>query len=136
MLCACGTEFTPDKRASRLNCPGCSAELKAQRKKRSVAKRSQLRKEGKWREHLRLVEGLGTGNAWKTHSGVFRICLDCSKEFEVPIDTDWRICPGCHTKHARLLDECEDEALGISDSSIFSGSLGNGGRREPCRKAA
>lgn len=137
-VCAeCGKEFTPNKHAPhREICfnPECKAAREAKWNRSKADKKSALRQAKRWKAHQRTVHGIGKGNASKIHSGLFRKCLDCRREFEVPPDTDDRMCAACHAKHDRLLAECDEEALGVSDSSISYGSLGNGGRREPCHR--
>jgi hypothetical protein len=129
----CQREFIPKKHAAhREVCynPECIEAREARNRRTKADKVSRLRHEKRWKAHTCAVHGTGRGNYSKLHSGIFRNCLDCQKRFEVPLETDWYICPGCHAKHTQLLDECNEEALGVASSSFKSDSLGNGGRRE------
>jgi hypothetical protein len=129
----CGNEFTPHKfSARRTFCyrQKCIDAVERRRNQTKIDRVSQLRRKKDWSEHVRQVKGIGKGNAWKVKTDLFRTCLKCGKRFEVPIDTDWHICPGCQVKNARLREECNDGALGLYSNSIVSDTtLGDGSKR-------
>lgn len=118
----CGKEFEDRSPIhSRRTCYDieCNRARAAELRRRSVAKRAALRREGKWKEHQRLVKGIGTGRFRELSSGKFRKCLKCDKEFEVPEGADYRICLGCRAANKSLCNECCEEALGICESYVL-----------------
>jgi len=130
----CHKNFTP-KNLKRTICydPACEVERERRWNVTKVDKVKRLRAEGKMNRCVQKgAKGVGRGKrSWGAKrgikKGITRVCLKCNLEFSVPPDTDYRICSECRIENELLINECEDEALGVGKPVLPAWmEIGNG----------
>ena len=128
----CGGVFEP-LLPQRVYCynPECKVRRVARNNRLKMERVKKLKAEGKWQEHLSQVSGAGKGalRYGQPPSSKKRQCRKCDRWFEVPVWSDYRICPDCHLENDELLAEYTDDALGLNPAlPIRRGA--DGGDRE------
>jgi len=125
----------------RLYCydPECREHRQKRNNREKMARVKELKKAGKWYEHLKKMAGTGRGRKAavpeQTDPPLVRKCLKCDKHFQVPEFADDHICGACHVENDELLAEFSEEALDLVPlpprSSISNGRpLKDYGRRD------